>query len=73
MYKDALYVAGMILLNEKALEVKEVGKRRSESLKFLVQLFVHCSLLVFTNTATFLLKTNQREKVGILSPAINLC
>ena len=26
--KDALYVAGMILLNEKALEVKEVGKRR---------------------------------------------
>ncbi|KAL9973173.1 hypothetical protein ACROYT_G019590 [Oculina patagonica] len=25
---NALYVAGMILLNEKALEVKEVGKRR---------------------------------------------
>ena len=26
--QDALYVAGMLLLNEKALEVKEVGKRR---------------------------------------------
>jgi len=26
--KDALYVAGMVLLNEKALEMKEVGKRR---------------------------------------------
>lgn len=30
IFKDALYVVGMILLNEKAFEVKEIGKRRSK-------------------------------------------
>lgn len=42
MFKDALYVAGMILLNEKALEVKEVGKRRSKQEGFFpISSFMH--------------------------------
>ena len=51
--KDALYVAGMILLNEKALEVKEVGKRRCKYRYYLKNLVFEVVQFVLKEGSSF--------------------